>query len=372
MDGQPYRQKLYWPIQHLSHHCPVPTFPTYYIEFKTGKGVPGYTPPSQADAQAALGKYFQLVLQYPFLGYEGIHLPTPVPEELLIPFGDFVTKYGLQVEIPTIWTFAHAIGVILNAPSIYVIQKFGIQHLTALFNNCWVVPSNFFNFEVYLKAGGLLGSHVLFNTTLFNVNHQDNGHQEIIVQAPSGPKLIRTKKILVTIPPTLDNMEAFSLTNTEKQLFYQWQHATYYTGIIREGIPEGINVVNVQNGTALNIPLVPFVENFDYSGIPGLHTFHTVSLEPQTEYEVKQLIISDVSALSAAGSSASIVALNNHTPTVPRVSVEAIKNGFYKSLNGLQGLQSTFYTGTAWGSDYTAKLWVFTDALLPGIAAAAA
>lgn len=167
-------------------------------------------------------------------------------------------------------------------------------------------------------------------------------------------------------------MQCFSLSPTEIQLFAQWQYTTYYTGIIKNGIPDGVNVVNVQNGTTLNVPLAPLVQECSYSGISGLHTFHTVSLEPQSVEDVEQLIISEVSAMAAAGTSPSIAALNNHSPMVPRVSVDSIKNGFYTALNDLQRLHSTFYTGTAWASDYTATLWAFTDALLPGIAAAAA
>jgi hypothetical protein len=46
-----------------------------------------------------------------------------------------------------------------------------------------------------------------------------------------------------------------------------------------------------------------------------------------------------------------------------------IEAGFYTKLYALQGQRSTFYTGAAWNAQDSSMLWVFTEALLPAIAA---
>lgn len=351
-----------------------PPFGTDYIDFKTGKPIPGFAPPSQADVATALGTYFGILSQWPYLA-GGYNLPDPVPSDLLLPFGDFVKQYGIQAAVPTIWTFAQSVGDLLATPTLYVAQTFGIIQLNALFNNGFVVPANHVNSEIYLKAAGLLGADVLYNTVATDVARHDTGYHQITVKTPTGKKLIKAKKILVTIPPTEENLKPFSLDHNEGQAFLNWQTVTYYTGIIRGGIPDNLNVINTQAGTTLNIPQTPFVQAFSFSGIPGLHTFHTVSLKKQKDSDVQAEILGSLTTMSAAGtypaSTPSIEALVNHSPMLLQVSADKIKKGFYANMNALQGVHGTYYTGSAWSGDYTSVLWAFTDALLPGIAAAA-
>ncbi|KUJ17401.1 FAD/NAD(P)-binding domain-containing protein [Mollisia scopiformis] len=349
-----------------------PPFATEYIDFKTGKSV---VPPfTQADITTALTTYFGIVSQWPFL-VEGYNLPNPVPAELLLSFGDFVTRYGLQAAVPTIWTFAQSVGDFLNTPALYIIQTFGLPRLQALFEDCFVVPADHFNNEIYLKASALLGVDVLYNTTILDVARHDTSLQQITVKTPTGQNLIKAKKIFVTIAPMADNLKPFTLNHHESSLFNQWQYTTYYTGIIRNGIADNVNIINTANGTTLNLPTLPYAQEYSLSGIPGLHTFHTVSVKPQKDQDAQILVLSSIAAMSAAGtipaSTLSIEVLSNHTPMLLRVTADSVKNGFHTSLYALQGLKGTFYTGSAWAGDYTSVLWGFIDALLPGIAAAA-
>jgi hypothetical protein len=144
------------------------------------------------------------------------------------------------------------------------------------------------------------------------------------------------------------------------------QHTTL--GIIRNGVPDDTNVVNTANDTTLNIPLPPFVRSFDFSGVPSLHHFTTVSVAPQTPAQVQALITSDIAALATAGtfpaSTPSIEVLSNHSPIQMRVSVDAIEKGFYKHLYALQGRHGTFWTGAAWAPDDSSLLWAFTEGVL--------
>jgi hypothetical protein len=306
--------------------------------------------------------------KYPYLP-GGFNLPDPVPADLLLPFGEFVTKYGIQAAVPLIFVFAHAVGELLKSPTLYVLRSFGLPQLESLSTNSFLTTKDHFNSEIYLRASGLLGPDVLYGTTLVDADRSDGETHHITVQTPAGLKLIKAKKLLVTIPPILDNLAPFQLDHHERSAFKQWQYTTYYAGILRNGVPDGISITNTAADTTLNIPAPPFVRSFDFSGIPGLHTFTTTSLTPQTPEQVQALITGDISAMSAAGtvpaSVPSVEVLSNHSPIQMRVSVDAIEKGFYRDLYALQGRQGTFWTGAAWAPDDSSLLWAFTEGVLP-------
>jgi len=278
-----------------------------------------------------------------------------------------VTKHGIQDAVPLMMNF-QAIGDVLNTPTLYILQNFGLQQLATLATGGYLRAANHTNSEIYQKSATLLGSSVLYNSTMTQAERQDNGIQKIIVQTPTGKKLIKAKKLLITIPPTLDKLKPLGLDATENTIFKQWQYTTYYCGIVRDGIPANISITNTAANSTLHIPSAPFIANFRYSGIPDLHTFHSVSNSSQTPEQVEAFIKSTIQTMQDAGtlptSAPTIEALKNHTPTILRVSADAIKNGFYSDLNALQGQHGTFWTGAAWAPDDSALLWAFTEGIL--------
>jgi hypothetical protein len=347
-------------------------FTTKYIELNTGKVVLGYTPP---DPTTALGLLAVQLQKYPYLP-EGYNLPDPVPTDLLLPFGDFVTKYGIQDALPLMWPFIHGLGDVLKSPTLYIFQNFGLPQLNSILTQSFLVTADHDNSELYLKASVLLGANVLYGSTPVDVDRYNNATQQITVQTPAGRKLIKAKKLLVTMPPILQNLGFFKLDHHEYSTFKQWQYTTYYAGIIRNGVPDDISIVNTAADTTYNLPVPPFVRNFDFSGVPGLHTFTTVSLAPQTPAQVEALITSDIAALGTAGtfpaSTPTIEVLSDHSPIQMRVPADSIANGFYKDLYALQGRHGTFWTGAAWAPDDSSLLWGFTEGVLPAIVAALA
>ena len=306
------------------------------------------------------------LLKYPSL-QSGYNLPNPVPGDLLLPFGDFVTKYGIQDAVPLIMNF-QAIGDVLNTPTIYILQNFGLQQLQTFASGGYLRTANNANSELYQRAAALLGSSVLYNSTMIQAERQDNGIQQIIVQTPAGKKLIKAKKLLITMPPILDNLKPLDLEESEHNVFKQWKYTTYFCGVVRDGIPANISITNTAANSNLNIPIAPFISSFNYAGISNLHTFTTISNSSQTPEEVEAFVKSTIQTMQAAGtipaSVSTIEALKNHTPTIMRVSADAIKNGFYSDLNALQGVHGTFWTGAAWAPDDSALLWAFTEGIL--------
>ena len=87
---------------------------TQYMDFQTGKLVPDYNP---TDPTAALGIYAEQLAKYPYVEL-GFDLPYPVPDDLLLPFGDFVRKYGLEDLMGLLFGFAQGLADILKQPTV--------------------------------------------------------------------------------------------------------------------------------------------------------------------------------------------------------------------------------------------------------------
>jgi phytoene dehydrogenase-like protein len=81
-----------------------------YVDFRTGKLVTNYVP---QDPTAALQGYYALLQQYPYLE-KGFELPDPVPEDLLLPFGQFMQKHNLTDMSQFIYSFAQGLGNVLE------------------------------------------------------------------------------------------------------------------------------------------------------------------------------------------------------------------------------------------------------------------
>jgi NAD(P)-binding Rossmann-like domain len=351
----------------------VSPFTTEYIDLSTGKAVPNYAPP---DPTAAVEAYAGLLLKYPYLSGE-LDLPNPVPADLLLPFGDFVTKYKLQALVPLAWTFALGVGDLLKSPTLYVMRNFGLPQLEDFLPGNLLTTTSHDNSLLYLQAAALLGSDVLYSSTMLRGERHTNGLHHITVNTPTGTKLIKAKKILFTAPPTLDNLSPFILDHHEKTVFEKWQYSTYYAGVIRNGIPDGVSVTNADPKAPYDIPAPPFIHDFSFAGVPGLHTFATVSTHPITQSEISETILCSLSSLASAGtfpaSAASIEVINNHTPIQLRVDAKEIEKGFYTDLYALQGRHGTFYTGAAWGPDDSSLLWAYTEEkVFPALLAALA
>jgi hypothetical protein len=334
---------------------------TEFVDFSSGEVVEGYAPP---DPTEALEIFAGLLQSWPYLTGK-LTLPDPVPADLLLPFGDFVTKYSLQSLVPVTWTFALGVGDLLKTTTLYVLLNFGLPQIADFVPGNALTTTDHFNSELYLKAEALLGDNVLYGSTMITAERSAYDLQKVTVQTPTGVKLIKAKTLLITIPPILDNLTPLDLSDKERDVFKQWEYTTYYTGVVRDGIPDNVTLTNTDPEALYDIPPPPFIQNFDFSGIPGLHTFGSVSDTPQTQAQVEAIILSEITGMATAGtfsaSTPSIEVISSHTPTQLRVSVESIENGFYNDLYDLQGQQGTFWTGAAWAPDDSSLLWAYTE-----------
>jgi hypothetical protein len=345
----------------------TPGMVSKYVDYRTGKVV-DYTP---SDPSAALGAYGAQLANYPYLE-GGFYLPDPVPADLLLPFGDFVKKYALDAAVNLIFSFGQGLGDLLRQPTLYVMKNFGLDVLRNL-QVGFLTTARHDNSELYAKARAELGADALLRSRVVATDRDAAGYANVLVQTPSGLKLIRAQKIVVTIPPKLYNLGGFDLDGTELSLFGQFGNSAYYTGVLRHsGIPDNMAVTNIGADTPYHLPALPGVYSISPTGIPGLHNVKYGSPTQLSDAQVKADIVASVKRLRTAGTlpttTPEFAAFASHSPFELTVPTNAIKAGFYRNLYALQGRNRTYYTGAAFHTHDSSLLWQFTEALLPRIA----
>lgn len=340
-----------------------------YVDFTTGKAVAGYAP---ANSSAALAGYAAQLAKYPYVE-AGFDLPYPVPADLLLPFGDFVKKYNLQSLVGFLFGFAQGLGNLLEQYTLYVFKNFGLGILQDL-QIGFLTTARQDNSEIYVKALAELRDNVLLQSHVIATDRSSNDGVKVLVKTPTGPKLIIAKKLLITIPPKLNNLRGFDLSSNETTLFSQFLNSAYYTALIRHtSIPPNTSLTNIGANTLYNLPPLPGLYTITPTRVPGLYDVKVGSATALSDAQVKALIRDTVARLRTAGTfnttRLQFAAYENHTPFELTVPKDAIAGGFYKRLYALQGQRHTWYTGAAFHTHDSSLLWQFTEGLIPGLLA---
>ncbi|KAI9843740.1 MAG: hypothetical protein M1838_002483 [Thelocarpon superellum] len=356
---------------------------TEYVNFRTGEVASNFTP---TDPSAALAAYGAQAAKYPYLE-AGFDLPYPVPDDLLLAFGDFVKKYNLQCAVQFIFSFAQGLGDLLAQPTIYVLKNFGLSLLEDL-QTGFLTTAHHDNSELYEKARAELGPDALLSSKVLATERGDSG-VKVVVATPAGPKLILAGKMVLSIPPKLRNLAGFDLDHSEHSLFAQFGNSAYYTGVLANtNLPDQVTLQNIDLNTQYNIPVLPGIYSVAPSGVPGLFNVKVGAATAIGIQGARDIIFDSFRALhthahahahthtSSSSSNStyypaanpSLAVFESHTPFELTVPAAAIAGGFYKQLYALQGHRSTFYTGAAFHTHNSALLWQFTQALLPSFA----
>ena len=353
-----------------------PPIPQQWVDFRTGKVVTNYASANDTTLGAALAAYTTQLLKYPGLN-SGFFLPDPVPEDLLIPFGDFVKKYSLEAAVYTIFQFSQSMGDILATPTLYVMKVIGLDLIRSI-QAGFLTTAHHDNSELYENAQAALLPNLLLNSTVISTDRESKDYIKIEVATPTGRKLIQAKKLLVTIPPLVDSLCDFDLSDSEQDLFRQFNNVGYWTALTRnDGLSDDIAINNIGPDTPNNIPILPGIFSINPTGVPGLHAVKYGAPSPVSlsDHQVQNAIIKSIQRLGTGGadpgatSNADFAVFSSHTPYGLTVSADAIRKGFYTKLYALQGERNTFWTGAAFNAHDSSMLWVFTEGILPAIAA---
>lgn len=343
------------------------------FDFNTGLPVSEYVPASPAAVGAALLAYIDiLTTKYSYL-QAGYFLPDPVPEELLIPFGEFATRHKLQEAVQIINQLLQNDGNIWEVPTVQIIKAFDITLAQATLTGFLTAASGDTQ-DLYTSAAAVLGQDVMYSSEVIQMDRSDYDGVSLVVETLKGKKLVRAKRLIVTIPPILDLLQAFDLSREEKSIFGKFQARGYYGAIFtHSGISDTESYTNIGAHTPFNLQVLPGIFTIQPTGLQHKHALYFGTLDPTVSSRAaQQMIVKQIDTLQAHGvfptDTPKFLFFTNHAPFGTFVAAEDIKKGFYKDLYGLQGQQHSFWTGASWMSQDSSLIWNFTEMqVLPAV-----
>ncbi|KAF4333199.1 amine oxidase [Fusarium beomiforme] len=349
-------------------------FATKDVDFSTGKKVdPDYGP---LNATAALAAYAVLAAKYQPWFENGYFKKGKVPEDLLLPFGDFLEKYRLGSALALLRTLIWLQDA-THTPTWTVMAVVGEPQLGAfglgLTGPTFKWPETHSSETLFDRVYDLIKDDVLLESTVAWSKRTSEG-SELVVQTPSSKKHLKCKKVLFAATPSPDNVGTWDLDNKEKSLFSKFSWETLYVGVVgKTGLPEDVSGIRntPDNATNFYLPRGNFVDAYTRAGEKDLWTTRVLGQANLTAQKAKSLIKQVFTNIDKAGTydvtTPDIVAFASHGLTVPKVTSEELAAGFYNRLYALQGQRNTFWTGLTWAPDYTPILWDFTEKLFPQI-----
>lgn len=348
---------------------------TKYANFRTGTPVAASVLPQQRAVGAALTAYNKVLDKWPYLN-NGFDLPKRIPEDFLITWGEFLKKYKVEAMGYIAWQYLQGAGNILAQPALYMLKYWPqITVDGVLGTSNFLSTANHDNQELYDKALMKLGAgkNAFISSKVTYIARTKSG-VAVIVSTPSGKKLIKASKLLISIPPLLSNLQqlGLDLDSQETSVFRQLNNSYYWNCALRKsGIPNNVSLTNIDPAAPLDIPPSPGAYTFSSTRIPGIHFIYYGSPHYLSDSAVKaDILATNARLVKAFGFETSgqpeIAEFNSHSPFEVTVSAEAVKNGFYRKANALQGHRNTYWTGAAWQAQDSSIIWNWTEhTLLP-------
>ena len=346
------------------------SIPPFYADFTSGTRLSNFTP--QTNFGAA---YIAQLQKYPYLN-NGFHLPDPLPEDLLLTWGEYIEKYNLQSSAFLVSTELEGSGEPLDVLALYVFNSIN-SYLASEIDGAAVTTASHDNSALYQQALAELGANALLNSTVVAGERYTNSGVKLVVSTPTGPKLLIASQLVLGIPPILSNMEPYLLDQQEQRLLSQISGSPYYCGLVSNtGLPTTHRYINAGTTTQYHQPRLPGAFRLYPTTVEGIFLYWYGSLTSQTQAEVETSVAKSIHNLqqttvnATRGTPPDFIAFANHSPYHPSVSAEAVRKGFYNELYALQGYRNTWYVGALFVFS-SGQLWNATAALLPEIAAAA-
>jgi hypothetical protein len=334
-------------------------------DFNTGK-------PLTINPSRDLTGWATQLAKYPWLDSTW-NVPQPVAADLWLPLRDFLTKYNLSDVAFAIYFGAQGLSNPLQQSTIDVMKMVDPAYLFEMTGSS-LGTAHQNNAEIYLKALAELGSNALIHSGVTAATRTEKGNVSLAVKTRKGAKLVQASKVLITIPPTLENMKPFDLNPEERRLFSQWDYKGYYTVLLNNtGLPSGYQWINANySAVTYNIPQQPSASQITSTRIPGIFYVWYRSPSEMTREDVEKAVILAIQNIQTAQNltvtTPHILKFKSHTPFKLSVPAQAIRDGFYSNLYSLQGKRSTWYTGAAFIAHNSGLVWNFTHGLLPQIA----
>ncbi|KAJ6457254.1 hypothetical protein C8R45DRAFT_565414 [Mycena sanguinolenta] len=370
----------YGPAKDFFARFDVPTQPvveyvqsvgsTVHVDAASGTVLPNISAPLVADQLAALQTYLTVVEQYtPYLlpGYWNFPSGDDIPADMLLPWGDFEAKYGVQDMYPIQGRIDG--GASPDTTTLYAMMNFNAPVVSGYLDGTMFDPLPFNNSILYGRAQELLGADVLFSSQVVNATRDDAGVSVLVQDDMGVTTLITAPRLLVSFMPTAANLAPLAPDAAENAGFSTFAPGVLWVGVVRSNfIPDNTAVTFVPGANA-----PPYTVEIGWSGTSGLSEIFFAGAG-FTEDEGKQAVVEAFQLLVSAGTFsppegeeavAEVVAFTDHTGLGFNQSVEMLQQGFIQKLYALQGQRSTWWTGALWCPGYSSNVWAFTDTILP-------
>jgi hypothetical protein len=346
-----------------------PNGSTKYLDYKTGSELPDFKPET---ATASQDFYLKQMQSYGDLfSAPGYFLPDPIPEDLLLPFGEWLKKYP-EAAAMAYEVFYTQAGNALELLTLNVMKYYS----TLEFTTGRLYTKNRGNQIIYNTAYNKLNGteNVFLDSTIQKVTRTEDGVVAVISR-PCGTQTIRAKKLVMAIRPRYADLAPFlDLRSNEINITKQFANINTWTCILNgTGLPLDTGYQLVDPSAEAGIPPLPETLGISQSGIKDVEAraFWWSTATDITSEEAESLLVgrakfvqAAVGGKSPAGQEPTVNGLLSHSPYFLHASREAVANGFYNDLNGLQGQYNTFWTGAAWESESSAATWAFTEEIM--------
>lgn len=361
---------------------------THYVDFRTGTAVNISMPPidAQMAAMVRLADVVKPWTSYIQPGYWDFWAPADVPQDLLIPYGDFVEKYGLEDAIPLIYqTTGMGLGNMTRQTTLFVLQAFGTYMAESMIGQIGSFAIKGGNQALYNAVEKDLGSDALYNSTVIFADRTDHGVFLLVQNHVTGHiTSITARRLLVAIEPTASNTEALDLDPSESAILSKFTYSRLYTALVKSPAlaAASSSYFNLPTAAAphnyLVLPEFPFTNSFTYTGMDQLFSTIIVGDDSLDAVQAKAMAQENFDTLLQAvgqhGTTTTAAGLEwvdfaVHGPMHARVTPEEIKSGFFMQLYALQGQRSTWWTGGAFACNFQTTLWQFDEILIPKILA---
>ncbi|EMC97041.1 hypothetical protein BAUCODRAFT_23436 [Baudoinia panamericana UAMH 10762] len=276
-------------------------YSTLYYDFDTGKTVPSFVPPTDAEVGAAFATYANiLATNYSYL-QAGYFLPDPVPAELLEPFGDFVNKYGIGAIMQLINQIVQNDGDIWTMPTVQLLKAVDLSLVQSALQGFLVVASGNTQ-DLYTSAASVLGQDVLYSSQAIKMDRHGRDGVTLTVQTANGIQAIPAKRLVVAIPPTLDVLSAFDLTDKERSTFSKFQSRGYYASVVQHsGIDPTEFYTNIGTNTPFHLQNLPGIFTIQPTGLEHQYAIYAGTLSPVSNASAQDVIVSQIETLQNAG-----------------------------------------------------------------------
>ncbi|KXH65647.1 FAD dependent oxidoreductase [Colletotrichum salicis] len=313
-----------------------------YVDFKTGSPVKVWTAPSSDAMYPALQRYLDVLEKYEDIilpGFENFPGADAIPDDLVMPFRQFVEKYDIAAAVSQIWdSTAQGLGDTMDVPTLFVMQASGVPML-------------------YESVAEFLSDDVLYSSNIVSTAQRTDEGVSVKVAGANGTlTCIDAKRLLIAFEPTPESLAPFNPDETETDVFDKIEFTTIYAGILRHP--------SLQTSTAYSnrspapgstnytvFPTTSQVGRIDYiGGTKDLFQFTAVIAD-----SIDNLI--EAGTVPASNGTLSFVSFANHGKMHPRVTGEELRAGFIRKQTVLQGRRSTWYTGAAFSAGFSTVVW---------------